>query len=68
MNDRISGYVQSYNHARGYGFLVPYGTTFTIYVEASALDPPCTTLSEDQQVTFTIAFEEGRYTALGVRP
>ncbi|MCY0929072.1 cold shock domain-containing protein [Streptomyces sp. H27-H1] len=67
MNDRITGYVQSYNRARGYGFLIPYGSTFTIYVEADALEPPCTTLSEGQQITFTIAFTEGRYTAHHVR-
>ncbi|WP_328303398.1 cold shock domain-containing protein [Streptomyces sp. NBC_00435] len=68
MDSRVKGFVQSYNSGNGYGFLVPYGARDTIYVERADIESDPQTLSEEQQVSFTIDFADGRFVARHVQP
>ncbi|MDJ0382091.1 cold shock domain-containing protein [Streptomyces sp. G-G2] len=68
MTQRVKGFVQSYNRENGYGFLVPYGAQDPLYVERDDIESDPQTLSEDQQVTFSIDFSRGRFVARQVRP
>ncbi|MFD7026844.1 cold-shock protein [Streptomyces sp. NPDC059917] len=65
---RIKGFVQSFNRDRGYGFLVPYGAPDAVYVERADIECGARTLSEEQQVSFTVEFAAGRFVAKHVRP
>ncbi|MET9698486.1 cold shock domain-containing protein [Streptomyces sp. NPDC006529] len=66
--DRVTGFVQTYNKDRGYGFLVPCGSQDTVYVERADIASEPRTLSEEQQVTFAIEFADGRFVARHVLP
>ncbi|MER5730600.1 cold shock domain-containing protein [Streptomyces sp. NPDC002138] len=68
MDTRVKGFVQSYNRDHGYGFLVPCGAEDTVYVERDDIEADPRTLSEEQQVTFTIEFADGRFVARHVQP
>lgn len=68
MDGRVKGFVQSYNRDNGYGFLVPYGARDTVYVERADIESEPQNLSEEQQVSFTIEFADGRFVARHVRP
>ncbi|MET9609290.1 cold shock domain-containing protein [Streptomyces sp. NPDC006512] len=67
-DERFTGFVQSYNRARGYGFILPLGRQEPVFVTRDALEGPTPSLSEEQQVTFTIEFHEGRLHARHVLP
>ncbi|MBB6440029.1 cold-shock protein [Streptomyces candidus] len=68
MEERCTGFVQYYNRDRGYGFLVPEGGTDPVYFEREDIEHTCTGLSQDQQVTLTLALGTGRYEAKNSRP
>ncbi|MGW2225624.1 cold shock domain-containing protein [Streptomyces formicae] len=64
---RREGIVDWWDRERGYGFIVPFGDTDQIYVEASALEGTHV-LSCEQHVSFLLQFTGGRFQARSVRP
>ncbi|GHI83573.1 cold shock domain-containing protein [Streptomyces xanthophaeus] len=68
MEPRVKGFVQSYNRDRGYGFILPLGSTTPVFVEEEHIEGDPRVLSEGQQVTFTIELGPGRMEAHHVRP
>ncbi|MGW0720044.1 cold-shock protein [Streptomyces sp. NPDC002778] len=68
MEQRCTGFVQHYDRTKGYGFLVPLGGTEPVYFEREDIDHTCTSLSQNQQVTFTLTLGIGRFQAKNIRP
>lgn len=67
-DERFTGFVQYYNRTDGYGFILPLGHDAPVFVRRDALEGPTPSLSEEQQVTFTIELHEGRLQARHVLP
>ncbi|MCF3123760.1 MULTISPECIES: cold shock domain-containing protein [Streptomyces] len=65
--ERREGLVEWWDRQRGYGFIVPFGDTVPVYVDADALEGTHV-LSPEQHVSFLVEFIGGRFQALRVRP
>ncbi|MEU8525176.1 MULTISPECIES: cold-shock protein [Streptomyces] len=68
MEDRSTGFVQSFDRRRGYGFVLPKGSEEPVFFAAEEIEGPTRTLAEGQQVTFVLVLAPGRFEAKQLRP
>ncbi|WP_328941910.1 cold shock domain-containing protein [Streptomyces sp. NBC_00250] len=67
MEGRSKGFVQSFNRAGGYGFVVPVGSEEQVYFSAEDIEGEGRTVSEGQQVSFVLVLGDGRFEAKELR-
>ncbi|MFJ3905502.1 cold-shock protein [Streptomyces sp. NPDC090025] len=63
---RSVGFVQSFDRAAGYGFVLPVGSHDPVYFRATALEG-IRSVSEGQQVSFVLVLGDGRFEATEIR-
>ncbi|GHA85529.1 cold-shock protein [Streptomyces termitum] len=67
MDNRTTGFVQSFNRRAGYGFVLPAGSEEPVHFRAEDIEGGVRSLSEGQQVTFVLVLGEGRFEARELR-
>ncbi|MFF1512314.1 cold-shock protein [Streptomyces sp. NPDC058326] len=67
MEGRSKGFVQSFNRAGGYGFVLPVGSEEQVYFSAADIEGEQHSLSEGQQVSFVLVLGDGRFEARELR-
>ncbi|MEV7729711.1 hypothetical protein AB0P15_34110 [Streptomyces sp. NPDC087917] len=65
--ERITGFVQYFNRAEGWGYLVLPGQDNPLRFEHASGSDGCGGLSVDQQVTFIVEFTERGFVARNLR-
>ncbi|MFF5426853.1 MULTISPECIES: cold-shock protein [unclassified Streptomyces] len=68
MENRVTGFVQSFNRHAGYGFVLAVGSEDPVYFRAEDVEGGDQALSEGQQVSFVLVLGEGRFEAKEIRP
>ncbi|WP_282692270.1 cold shock domain-containing protein [Streptomyces sp. CC208A] len=67
MDNRTTGFVQSFNRRAGYGFVLPVGSEEPVFFRAEDVEDGVRSLSEGQQLTFVLVLGEGRFEAKELR-